>query len=452
MTTTGRTLPRSEPRIERASATDRAFLAMDTGEVPEQFGVILRLDAPDGLDLTRARRLVAERLPAVPRLRQRLVRVPPGCGGPIWVDDPDFDIRRHVRAVHCPAPGDEHALLDTALPLFATPLPATAPLWSAVFVTGVAEGGVALVLVLHHALADGVGGLAVLAGLVDPGSGADDRSFPRPRPSDGALARAASLEKLRSLRRAAQSWQLLRRSMTASGGLRPPAVGPCSLNQRIGPRRTMAVVRADVTELRSAAHLHGATTNDALLVAVAAALHRVLLARGESVDPIVITVPVSGRPPEGEPDLGNMVSPMLVSVPTTGDVAPRLQQVAAQVRAHKASATGPPPIAVLGPVFRLLASLGGYGWYMNHQRRMHTLLSHVRGPAEPLTFDGRPITSAIPVGVADGGNVAAYFEVLSYAGTVTISTIVDPDHFPDLDGFARELRRQLDLVVHASAG
>ena len=60
----------------------------------------------------------------------------------------------------------------------------------------------------------------------------------------------------------------------------------------------------------------------------------------------------------------------------------RLEQVAAQVRAHKAAATGPPPIAVLGWLFRPLAALGGYHWYMNHQHRFHTLVSHVRGPAE----------------------------------------------------------------------
>jgi diacylglycerol O-acyltransferase / wax synthase len=104
-----------EPVIERASPSDRAFLAMDSGEVPEQFGVILMLDTAAGLDLDRARRLIAERVVAVPRLRQRLVRVPLGCGGPIWVDDPGFDIGRHVRAVACREPGDEPALLDAAL-------------------------------------------------------------------------------------------------------------------------------------------------------------------------------------------------------------------------------------------------------------------------------------------------------------------------------------------------
>lgn len=151
------------PAIERASPTDRAFLAMEArGHVPEQFGVILLLDGAGGFGLAQARQLIAERVPAVPRLRQRLIRAPFGCGGPIWVDDPHFDIRRHVRTMACRAPGEEPALLEAALAVIAAPLPRTAPLWSAVLVTGLADGSVALVLVLHHALADGVGGLAVL--------------------------------------------------------------------------------------------------------------------------------------------------------------------------------------------------------------------------------------------------------------------------------------------------
>jgi diacylglycerol O-acyltransferase len=53
--------------------------------------------------------------------------------------------------------------------------------------------------------------------------------------------------------------------------------------------------------------------------------------------------------------MGDLVSPMLVNVPTGGGVAERLAGVEAAVRAHEAAATGPPPFAVLGGLFRLLA-------------------------------------------------------------------------------------------------
>ena len=102
---------------------------------------------------------------------------------------------------------------------------------------------------------------------------------------------------------------------------------------------------------------------------------------------------------------------------------------------------------MLGWLFRPLAALGGYHWYMNHQHRFHTLVSHVRGPAEQVTFGGSPITSAIPVGLAEGGNITVYFELLSYAGTLTLTAIIDPDHFPDPATLTDALHAELDQII-----
>ena len=209
----------------------------------------------------------------------------------------------------------------------------------------------------------------------------------------------------------------------------------------------MAVVRLERARLAAAAHRSGSTTNDAVLVAVGAALHQILLSRGELVDPIAITVPVSGRGSRPGPAVGNLVSPMLVEVPTSGAVRERLAQVEAAVRAHKAAATGPPPIAIMGGLFRVVARLGGYRYYMNHQRRFHTLVTHVRGPAEPLLLGGHPVTEAIPVAIGERGNMTVSFEVLSYAGILTITVIVDPEHGPDLDDLTRRLHHELDSII-----
>jgi WS/DGAT/MGAT family acyltransferase len=435
------------PNIERASSTDLAFLAMDTGKVPQQFAVILILDRPGDFSLSQLRQIVSDRIVAIPRLRQRLIKVPPGCGRPLWIDDPDFHINRHVRAVPCRAPGDERALHDTALSVIMAPLPRWAPLWSVVLITELAEDAAAVVIVLHHVLADGLGGVNVLAALVDPGAAPVDLPFPRPTPRLRSLARDAWLTRLVGLRRAIGSWRLLRRAMFAGGGFRPARAVPCSLVQPTGPRRKMAVIRLDRAQLAAAAHRNAATTNDAVLVAVARALHQALRSRGELVDPIAITVPVSGRRPSGGPAVGNLVSPMLVDVPTGGDVGERLAQVESAVRAHKEAATGPPPIAIMGGLFRLLARLGGYRFYMNHQHRFHTLVTHVRGPIEPVRLGGNEVIAAIPVGVGEGGNMTAYFEVLSYAGMLTIAVIVDPDHGPDLDDLARRLEDELNSII-----
>jgi diacylglycerol O-acyltransferase len=287
----------------------------------------------------------------------------------------------------------------------------------------------------------------VLATLIDPGVTPVAAAFPRLAPSRADLARDAWQTRLQGIRRATMTWPSLRRAMFASGGFHPPRAMPCSLVQRSGPRRRMGVVRLDRAPLRAAAHRHGATTNDAVLVAVAAALHELLLSRGESVDPIVVTVPVSGRRAGGASAVGNLVSPMLVQVPTSGAVAERLAQVEAAVRAHKTAAAGPPPIAVVGGLFRLLARLGGYRFYMNHQRRFHTLVTHVRGPAEPVTLGGHQVSAAIPIAVGEAGNTTVSFEVLSYAGVLTIAAIVDPDHGPDIDDLMKRLRSQLDLIA-----
>lgn len=434
------------PVIDRATPTDRAFLAMDDERAPAHFGVILLFDEVDGFDLAHARQVLAERVAAVPRLRQRLVRTPFGCGGPIWVDDEDFDVENQVRVVRCAEPGDERALLDTAYALVATPLPRNGPRWSAVFVTGLADGAVALVVVLHHVLADGVGGLAILAGLADPGLDAPPVRFPLPRPGTVQLALDALSHRVRAVLEAGKSVRLLRASMAAAGGVSPQRAVPCSLLRRTGGSGRPAVVRVPLATVRAAAHCCGATANDAILVAVASALNRVLRAGEEPLDAVVIGVPVSGHAP-GEPARGNMVSPLLVAVPATGDHAERLRSTANWVRAHKAAAQGPPPIALLGWLFRPLAALGAYRWYMNHQHRMHTLVSHVRGPSEPITFAGCQIRSAIPMGVGADGNMTVYFEVLTYAGTVTITAIADPVRFPDLDVLAQAVSDALDRIT-----
>ncbi|MEV5408852.1 wax ester/triacylglycerol synthase domain-containing protein [Thermopolyspora sp. NPDC052614] len=117
--------------IERASAGDLTHLANDAGRLPMQVGAVILLEAAESFTVERAQRLMAARVGRAPRLRQRLVGTPPGCGRPIWVPDPAFDVRRHVRVVKCPGPGDEQALLDLVARLVTEPLPRSRPLWRA---------------------------------------------------------------------------------------------------------------------------------------------------------------------------------------------------------------------------------------------------------------------------------------------------------------------------------
>ena len=147
MSTAGRSSPspRGElavpPSPDRASAADLMQFATGDGRAAGHIGAVLLLGAAPGFIVAEARRVLGERIRAVPRLRQRLYRAPPGCGRPYWADDPAFDINEHVRQVRCPPPGDERAVLDLAAAQLRVPMPRSRPLWAATFVTGLADGG-----------------------------------------------------------------------------------------------------------------------------------------------------------------------------------------------------------------------------------------------------------------------------------------------------------------------
>ena len=193
--------------VDRASPANLMQLATDVGPAPMHVGAVL--DTGPGFNVQEAQRLLGERVHAVPRLRQRLRRAPPGCGRPFWADDPAFDLRHHVRQLPCPPPGDERALLEVATAATSEPLPRSRPLWSATFVTGLAGGGTGLVIVMNHVLADGIGGLAVLARLVDeaPGLLPNLRAagFPVPAPRAHTPAAGAWAGRARALTHPARS-------------------------------------------------------------------------------------------------------------------------------------------------------------------------------------------------------------------------------------------------------
>ena len=286
------------------------FLALQHTTVPEQFGVVLVIEPGGRFDPEAAARLLATRVRAVPRLRQRILRVPPGCGRPVWVDDADFAVDRHVDVVACPPPGDEPAMLAAATELLLRPLPLDRPLWAARFVTGLAGGRVALVVVVQHALADGLGGLAVLGALLDGApAAAGSRSFPVPRPDAQRARRATrSGSRARALARipAAAAPRAARARERARAAERIGRAAPCSLLQPTGPRRRVAVGQRRPRARSGRPRTHrGATVNDALVSAIAGALHACLEGRGEDPPPLVIAVPVAVRRGTTAADPGN---------------------------------------------------------------------------------------------------------------------------------------------------
>ena len=432
--------------VERASPADLMQLAADIGPAPMHVGAVMVLGTGPGFGVEHARQLLGERICAVPRLRQRLYPAPPGCGRPFWADDPGFDLHRHVTQVPCPAPGDRRALLDMAAVVLGEPLPRSRPLWSATFVTGLADGGTGLVIVMHHVLADGVGGLAILAGLVDEVPGLPPPAppavpFPAPAPRAGALAADAWGERARRLTHLPIAIRAIRHGVAELGGARlPRRLPPTSLNRPTGPRRRLDVLAADLATVRDLAHACGGTVNDVILAAVTGALRELLASRGERLDTVTVSVPVSARRQASSGQLGNQVGVMPVALPAAGGLAVRVTQIAAITRVRKRAAPGT-SAALLGPLFRL-APARLLRRFFNHQRLVHTFATNVRGPAQPLTFAGAQVQAVIPIPNTTG-NVPVTFGALSYAGTLWVTVLSDPAQLPDAAVLTAALHREL---------
>ncbi|HEX2850738.1 MAG TPA: wax ester/triacylglycerol synthase domain-containing protein [Acidimicrobiales bacterium] len=419
--------------IDRLSGNDLMQLATDAAGVPAQVGgVLLLAPGPGGATALEADDVLAaleRRVRSVPRLRQRLVRAPLGHGRPYWVDDPAFDLRRHVRVARCPAPGGAAELHRIATDLVTTPLPRDRPLWAAVAVDGLAPGGAALVVVFHHVLADGIGGLAVLGALVDPpgppaGGPPDAVPFPRPAPAPADLLLDALRRRGLAFRHVGRATRRLRQGVAELRSAPHGAAPRSSLNRPTSRRRAVAVAHAPLAPLLAAAHAHRAKLNDVVLAGVGGALAELLAARGEALDTVVVSVPVSARREASTEDLGNAVGAFPVPVPLAGDVWSRLDAVASITRGRTAPSGA--SAAVLEPAFRTLAALHLLHRFVDRQHLVTTFVTNLRGPDTRLAFLGRTITDIAALSVTEG-NVTVGFAVLSYAGTVAVTVMVDPD-------------------------
>jgi hypothetical protein len=103
-------------------------------------------------------------------------------------------------------------------------------------VTDAGEGRAALILVFHHVLADGVGGLAVLASLVDGAAPGHDTLFPRTMASRSQLALDATKEVTHSLGTLPTALWRLRGAISQLKPVAGTRPARSSLNTPTGPR------------------------------------------------------------------------------------------------------------------------------------------------------------------------------------------------------------------------
>ena len=87
--------------MQRLSGFDATFYYDERpGETQHTLKVsIWSPEASAAYSLDSTRRFVRSRLPELPPLRWRAVRVPFDLHHPVWVDDPSFNVRYHIRQI-----------------------------------------------------------------------------------------------------------------------------------------------------------------------------------------------------------------------------------------------------------------------------------------------------------------------------------------------------------------
>src|SRR3954454_18582570 len=201
---------------DRISALDASFLHQEKAGARLHAASVTIFDGP-APTWDELRRHVESRLHLVPRFRQRLAEVPWQQGRPVWVDDPHFNLRYHLRHAGLPAPGSEEQLQNLAGRLFAQPLDRTKPLWELSLVDGLWDGRFALVAKSHHALVDGELAVDITRVLFDTQPDAAPLPTPgttwaaKPLPTSAQLLSDALLERATRPRELARSGRALLR-------------------------------------------------------------------------------------------------------------------------------------------------------------------------------------------------------------------------------------------------
>src|SRR5438477_1627277 len=167
--------------VERLSGLDASFLYNETPTLHMhtlKYTVLDVSSVPGGYDLERFRHELDRRLHLLPPFRRRIVEVPGRLHHPVWIEDPDFDLRSHVRRIGVPAPGGREQMDSVIADIASRPLDRTKPLWEIWMLEGLEGGRVGFLAKIHHSVADGVAAAAMLANVM--ATSADEVDPPPP--------------------------------------------------------------------------------------------------------------------------------------------------------------------------------------------------------------------------------------------------------------------------------
>ncbi len=452
--------------VTRLSPLDASFLAVETPTAHMHVGWAAVFEPrSNGVrpSFEQLREHIARRLPRAPRYRQTLKSVPLGVNAPVWVDDMDFDVGRHVVAARSDRLGE---VIEECM---SKPLPRQRPLWQVSIAERLDDGRIGVVGKAHHCMVDGIAAVELGSLLLDPDPSAplpaQDAWAPESAPSGSRLLGRGLTDLARSqldlaaiparaARSPRQALELASRARRAAAALldaaRPARLTP-QLNPSISPLRQLGLLARPMDDLTQIKRAYGVKLNDVLLAASAGGVRAFLKKHGESPVRLKTMVPVNVRG-SGEADqLGNRISFMFVDLPCDEpDPIRRLREIHAATSDRKR--TGKPEgaddvVRSLGfvptPVQRLVSRL------IASPRTFNLTVSNIPGPPEPLYMNGCPLAEAYPV-VPIPERHALSIGVTTVGEGAFFGLYADPQSLPEVDGLADEIDLAIDELAELS--
>ena len=461
---------------ERISKVDTAWLRMDCDSNLMMIMGVLTLRPGIGYEALCER--AQERLLKYPRFRQRVVE---DAAGATWVEDTAFDIRKHVVREKLPrsAPGGVQAALQARVgELAMQPLDRRRALWQMHLVEDY-DGGSAVVVRIHHCIADGIALISVTLSLVDGGAPPPERRK-RGAPAGAEAWIADTLIKpftdiaVKALESAgdgaARSLGLLREphkgmagsmdmaklafqviSDAASLALMPDDSKTRLKGQPAGIKRVAWCDPLPLEEVRAVGKALNCSINDVLLSCVAGALGEYLKGQGDSVagQEIRAMIPVNLRPLDQAYKLGNRFGlvPLVLPIGIDNPVE-RVYEVRRRMNALKGSTQ---PLLAFGllTVAGLLIKPAQDAMLSLFGKKTTAVMTNVPGPREKLQLLGSTLEETM-FWVPQSGDIGLGVSILSYGGNVQFGVITDAALCPQpqaiIDEFEPEFAR-LSLVT-----
>jgi diacylglycerol O-acyltransferase len=438
--------------MEHLGTLDAGFLMAEDSDrhVSLAIGGIAIVDgSPPDYDTFKS--ILTERIQAIPRFFQMLRRQPFDVGAPAWVDDPAFDLSRHVRRIAVPQPGDDSELYRVVADVLERRLDRDRPLWECWVIEGLAGSRWAILMKIHHCMADGVSATHMLTRLCD-GLGQAipaNRVGPTPtraaRPYLHAVPEAASPGVAESLWRTATSTvNSAARAVVGAADIAAGLVRPAAGSSLVGPMTTMRryrAVRVALADVEKVCSKFDVSVNDVVLAAITEGFRAVLLHRGEQprADALRTLVPVSVRSSDAIDQPDNRISVMLPYLPVEqADPIQQLRIVHSRLTRAKqggqrqagtifVSAANFIPFMLSSWAIRLLTRLP--------QRGIVTLATNVPGPRQPLEMMGHQVLRLLPIPPI-ALQLRTGVAVLSYADDLVFGITADYDTGPDIEELA----------------